>query len=97
MLRTTIATLMAIFMLSAHAAIEINQATQAELETVKGIGTSMSAKVLDARQLGAFKDWADVLRRVKGVGAANAKKLSADGLTVNGASYPPAPIDKPKP
>ncbi|MBX3606439.1 MAG: helix-hairpin-helix domain-containing protein [Piscinibacter sp.] len=71
----------------ACAATEINQAGQAELESVKGIGPSMATRILDARKVGPFADWADLRTRVKGVGEGNAKKFSAQGLTVNGKSY----------
>lgn len=90
MIRTLIAfLLMATLAFTAQAAIELNKASQAELETVKGIGPSMSGRILEARKSGAFKDWADVLERVKGVGPGNASKFSADGLTVNGAAFKP--------
>ena len=32
-------------------------------------------------------DWADLIRRVKGIGMGNAAKLSAQGLRVNGAAF----------
>ncbi|HEY9238971.1 MAG TPA: helix-hairpin-helix domain-containing protein [Burkholderiaceae bacterium] len=71
----------------AFAAVDVNKASQAELETIKGIGPSMSTKILDARKTGAFKDWTDLQTRVKGVGAGNSAKFSAEGLTVNGAAF----------
>ena len=67
--------------------VDINSATQAELETVQGIGTSLSTRIVDERSKGPFKDWNDLRVRVKGMGVANAAKLSAAGLTVNGASF----------
>lgn len=69
------------------AAVDVNKASQAELESVKGIGPAMSTRILDARKSGAFKDWSDLAGRVKGIGAGNAAKFSADGMTVNGASF----------
>jgi len=68
--------------------VDANRATQAELEMVKGIGPTISMQILEERRKGAFKDWADLIARVKGVGAGSAAKFSADGLTVNGAPYP---------
>ena len=73
--------------LSCHAAVEINQATEAELDGIKGLGPSSTARILAARHLGAFKNWNDVMRRVSGVRAASAAKLSAAGLVVNGLPY----------
>ena len=69
------------------AAADINKASQAELESVKGIGPAMSGKMLDERKKAPFKDWADVMERVKGVKQATATKFSAAGLTVNGSSF----------
>lgn len=72
---------------AAFAAVDVNKANQAELESIKGIGPSMSARILDARKTGSFKDWSDMQSRVKGVRAGNSAKFSADGLTVNGAAF----------
>ena len=69
------------------AAVEINKATAAELDSIKGIGPAMSSKILDERKKGNFKDWSDFISRVKGVADASATKFSAEGLTVNGAAY----------
>ena len=71
----------------AAAPVDINKADQAQLETVKGIGPAMSAKILAERKKGSFKDWADVIDRVGGIGEGNAAKFAAGGLTVNGAGY----------
>ena len=71
----------------ANAAIEVNKASQADLETVKGIGPKMSDKILAERQKGAFKDWSDMISRVGGIGAGSAGKLSQAGLTVGGSAY----------
>jgi competence protein ComEA len=69
------------------AAADINKASQAELESVKGIGPAMSGKILDERKKAPFKDWADVMERVKGVKQATAAKFSSAGLTVNGGTF----------
>ena len=89
MIRTLFALLIATFALTAHAAVDINKASQAELETIKGIGPSMSGRMLDERKKGSFKDWPDMVTRVKGIGQGNAGKFAADGLTVNGSTYKP--------
>lgn len=72
---------------TAWAAVDVNKADQAALESVKGIGTKMSERILVERKKSPFKDWADFMVRVKGVKEATATKLSKEGLTVNGASY----------
>ncbi|MDL2338140.1 MAG: helix-hairpin-helix domain-containing protein [Pseudomonadota bacterium] len=97
MIRTLVAVLVAAFAFAAHAAVDVNKASQAELETIKGIGPSMSGKILDERKKSSFKDWTDVVTRVKGVGPGNATKFAADGLTVNGAGFKPELIASSKP
>jgi competence protein ComEA len=71
----------------AWAAVDVNRANQAELETVKGIGPGLSGKILKAREAGAFKSWADMIERVSGVGPGNAAKFSQAGLTVGSAAF----------
>lgn len=97
MIRILIALLMATIAFASQAAVELNKASQAELETVKGIGPSMSTKIVGERKNGAFKDWSDVVTRVKGVGPGNASKFSADGLTVNGTEFNPELVASNKP
>lgn len=70
-------------------ALEINSANEAELDSVRGLGPAATARILEAREKGPFKDWADVMARVKGIKAATATKLSIAGLTVNQQSFPP--------
>ena len=82
---------------SAFAAVDANKATQAELETVKGIGPSISGKILDERKKANFKDWPDLVERVKGVGDGNAAKFSTEGLTVNGQGFKGAAAPAAKP
>ena len=88
MIRKLLAALcIAAFAFAAQAAVDVNKANQAELETVKGIGPGLSTKILDARKAGAFKDWNDLADRVGGVGPGNAAKFSQAGLTVNHTGY----------
>jgi len=87
MLKKIVALLMAVFAAAAFAAVDVNKATQAELDGVKGIGPTIAGKILDERKKGSFKDWSDFIERVKGVGEGNAAKFSAEGLTVNGATF----------
>jgi competence protein ComEA len=70
-------------------ALDINQANQAELDSLKGMGPSLSTKVLKARTEAPFKSWADLMQRVSGVGRAKAKAFSDQGLTVNGQPLKP--------
>ena len=87
MFKRLLAALFALIAATAVAAVDINKATQAELETVKGIGPAIAGKMLDERKKSPFKDWADMVARVKGVGEGNAAKFSTEGLTVNGQAF----------
>lgn len=93
MFRHFIALIATVFALNAFAAVDVNKASQAELETVKGIGPGLSAKILKAREAGGFKDWNDLVERVGGVGAGNAARFSQAGLTVSGAAYDGKPVE----
>ena len=68
-------------------AVDVNRATRAELEAVRGLGPGIVSTILDERQQGPYRDWPEFVRRVKGVKEATAVKLSAAGLTVGGAAY----------
>lgn len=72
---------------TSFAAVDINQAGVADLDGIKGIGPALSSRILDERKQGSFKDWTDLMRRVKGIGNTSAQRLSREGLTVNGATY----------
>jgi competence protein ComEA len=87
MLRKILVALLAAVTLSAFAAVDANRASQADLETVKGIGPGLSAKILKARESGMFRDWNDLVDRVGGIGPGNAAKFSQGGLTVGGSAY----------
>lgn len=87
MFRKILTIVLTAFALHAAAAVEVNKANQAELESVKGIGPGLSTKILDARKTGQFKDWDDMVGRVSGIGPGNAARFSQAGLTVAGAGY----------
>ena len=77
----------------AFAQVDVNKADAAALDSVKGVGPKTSKAILDERAKGgAFKDWADLETRVKGIGKKNSIKLSEAGLQVNGASKEGAPM-----
>ncbi len=87
MIKFLVAAFAALFAAAAFAAVDVNKATQSELESVKGVGPAIAGKILDERKKGAFKDWADLVNRVDGVGETNAAKFSAEGMTVGGAAF----------
>lgn len=93
MFKKILASLLALLAAASFAAVDINKATVADLDSIKGIGPSTSAKMLDQRKTAPFKDWADLIQRVPGIGDKRAAKLSAQGLTVNGDAF--KPTDKP--
>lgn len=78
----------------AMAAVDVNKATEKELDAVKGVGPVTSKLIMAERKKGEFKNWQDFIARVKGIGDSRAAKLSAEGLTVNGAAYKPAAAGK---
>ena len=79
----------------AFAHVDVNKGDAAALDSVKGVGPSMSKVIIDERSKGEFKDWADFQKRVKGVGEKRAAKLSQAGLQVNGKSVEGAPMAAP--
>jgi competence protein ComEA len=72
---------------SSLAALEINQASETQLDSLKGIGPALSGRILQARSQAPFKDWKDLTQRVKGIGPTTAQQLSQQGLTVNGQAH----------
>lgn len=87
MFKKILALAVMVYAAASFAAVDVNKAGAADLDSVHGIGPSASAKIMAERKKGDFKDWADFTTRVKGIKDAKAKKLSAAGLTVNGAAY----------
>ncbi len=91
MIKRMLAALLAFLAMSVFAAVDVNKATSAELDGVKGIGPAIAGKITAERAKAPFKDWEDFVARVPGVGDKSAAKLSEGGLTVNGATYKGAP------
>jgi competence protein ComEA len=70
---------------AAYGAVNINTATQAELETLQGIGPAKAKAIIDHRKKnGAFRS-ADDLEKVNGIGPATLKRLRKD-IAVGGAT-----------
>src|SRR5688572_6406635 len=90
MLKKILAILAFLFASAAFAAVvDVNKATEAELDAVKGIGPGTSKMILDERKKGEFKSWEDFIARVKGVGDTRAANLSEAGLRVGGKTFKP--------
>lgn len=79
----------------AMAAVDVNKASETQLVEIKGIGPATATRILDARKQGPFKNWDDLIVRVKGIAPTIASKLSEAGLTVNGQAFKPAPGSTP--
>ena len=87
MFKKLLAFFVAMTVVVAFAAVDVNKATPAQLDSIKGIGPATSGRIIDERKKGNFKSWEDFIARVKGIGESNAAKFSAEGLTVGGVGY----------
>ena len=87
MLKKILAVVAMLYAAACFAAVDVNKASAAELDSIKGIGPGISTKILDERKKGNFKDWNNFVERVKGIGEGNAAKFSAEGMTVNGDAF----------
>ncbi len=87
MFKKLLAFFAAMFLVAAFAAVDVNKATEAELDGIKGIGPVTTKLIISERKKAEFKNWEDFVARVKGVGDKSAAKFSAEGLTVSGAKY----------
>ena len=94
MLKKILAVLVMLYAAASFAAVDANKASAAELDGVKGIGPATSKAIMDERKKSPFKDWNDLIERVKGIGEGNAAKFSTAGLTVNGSAYKSATATK---
>ena len=72
---------------AAASPINVNTATQSELESIKGIGPS-KAKTIIAERLdgGHFQDANDLQKRVRGIGMKSVEKMVDNGLTIEAPS-----------
>lgn len=68
-------------------AVDVNVATQAQLEEVRGIGPKTAQIILEERARGGkYESFDDLAVRVKGIGPKKAATLQASGLTVGGGA-----------
>jgi competence protein ComEA len=83
-----VATVLSTSSISAYASpINVNTATQSELESIKGIGPA-KAKTIIAERLdgGHFQDANDLQKRVRGIGMKSVEKMVDNGLTIEAPS-----------
>ena len=74
--------------------IDLNKATEVELDALKGVGPVLTKAVMDERKKAPFKNWEDATSRVKGLGAHKASSLSDQGVRVQGSAYNVKAADK---
>ncbi|WP_291518826.1 helix-hairpin-helix domain-containing protein [Acidovorax sp.] len=87
MLKRFLFTVLCLLSFASFAAVDVNQATAADLDGIKGIGPGLSGRIIQERDTAPFKDWADLVGRVSGVGEKTAARLSSEGLRVNGKKF----------
>ena len=90
MFKKIFAFIAAMSLVAAFAAVDVNKGSEAELSSIKGIGPATSALIMSERKKAEFKNWDDLISRVKGLGEKTAATLSAGGLTVGSTSYKPS-------
>ena len=75
------------FSIATASPINVNTATQTELESIKGIGPA-KAKTIIAERLdgGHFQDANDLQKRVRGIGMKSVEKMVDNGLTIEAPS-----------
>ena len=62
--------------------VEVNTATEDQLQSLRGIGPAMASRILAERSRTPFRSLADFDERVKGIGPASLRRLVADGLVL---------------
>ena len=67
--------------------IDLNKATEVELDALKGVGPVLTKALMDERKKAPFKSWEDATSRVKGLGSQKANSLSEQGVRVQGSAY----------
>ena len=68
--------------------LSLETAREIDLDGLAGLGPAMTRRILSERERQPFTHWADLQRRVKGLGPHLAQRLSEQGLRVQGKSWP---------
>lgn len=94
-MRGAVGILLCLFLWSSSAvawAVNVNAATDEQLQQIKGIGPKTAALILEERERGGpFMDFQDLQERVKGIGAKRAQSLQQEGLTIQGGAQAAQP------
>lgn len=77
--------------------LDANTASELDLANMPAVGPAAAQRIVSERQVRRFADWADLVGRVVELSAAQTVfSASACGLTVDGASFPGAPMVAPE-
>ena len=67
--------------------VNVNTASQSELESIRGLGPSKAKAIIAEREKGgAFYDSYDLQSRVRGIGERSVSRLMENGLKIEGQS-----------
>jgi competence ComEA-like helix-hairpin-helix protein len=67
--------------------VNVNSASQSELESIKGLGPSKARAIISEREDGGFyRDANDLQQRVRGIGMKSVAKMVDNGLTIESPS-----------
>ena len=67
--------------------VNVNSASQSELESIKGLGPSKARAIISEREDGGFyRDANDLQKRVRGIGMKSVEKMVDNGLTIESPS-----------
>lgn len=73
------------------ATVNVNNANEAALRSIKGIGAVKAAAIVEERKArGPYKNADDLAARVKGLGRKSVAKLLQQGLAISAAAVPAA-------
>ena len=79
------------------APINVNTATQSELEGIQGIGPSKAKMIITEKAKGGyFEDTKDFQKRVRGVGKKSVEKMMGNGLAIEPVDLMGQPSSKDK-
>ncbi|MDX3907548.1 MAG: helix-hairpin-helix domain-containing protein [Pigmentiphaga sp.] len=84
--------------LASAQAVDVNTATQGQMESIRGIGPKTAATIVqERRQGGPFLSFDDLAERVRGLGSKRLQSLRAAGLTLErgGKDAPPVMVNMP--
>ena len=67
--------------------VNVNSASQSELESIKGLGPSKARAIISEREDGGiYRDANDLQKRVRGIGMKSVEKMVDNGLTIESPS-----------